>query len=140
MKNSVALFLIILLSVGFYSCGIDRVAPKYSFANGFYSSNKPGEKQAQMFVENSEDSIYVYQVAGDKKTFQVDTAVKNWLSFPQQDATTVLGSVYFKQASFDIDFLTIPFKLRPAAKGMPAQFNTNLNGAVYLGFRNDITI
>ncbi|MCF0052640.1 hypothetical protein LXM25_21390 [Dyadobacter sp. LJ53] len=59
-------------------------------------------------------------------------------AFPQVISQSSINSVYFKQSSFDVDFLSIPFKYRPAKSGIPNQFNTNLNGAVYVGYRNDI--
>jgi hypothetical protein len=59
-------------------------------------------------------------------------------SYPQQVSGESINQHNFRQTSFDIDFLTIPFKYRPVSNSLPAQFNTNLNGAVYIGFRNDI--
>lgn len=59
-------------------------------------------------------------------------------SFPQASPQATTKAAYFGRASFDIDFLTIPFKYRPARSGVPNQLNTNLNGTVYLGHRNDI--
>ncbi|MES2776344.1 MAG: hypothetical protein V4722_19365 [Bacteroidota bacterium] len=137
MKNFTS-FISLLIFIGLLSsCGGVRKAPKYSFANGLYTFNTPGEMQRKVYVENSDDSIYAYPVVGDYNSFTIDTSKKDWLSFPQQHSKTVRGASSFRQSSFDIDFLTIPFKLRPEVKTFPAQFNTNLNGAVYLGFRND---
>ena len=43
----------------------------------------------------------------------------------------------FIRHSFDIDAFTTPFKFRPGVDGVPTQFNSALNGAVYLGYRSD---
>ncbi|MFY9310501.1 MAG: hypothetical protein WAQ28_15760 [Bacteroidia bacterium] len=43
----------------------------------------------------------------------------------------------FNKSSLDIDFLTMPLKYRSQSTGVPPQLNTNLNGALYLGFRAD---
>ncbi|MEO5893605.1 MAG: hypothetical protein ABIQ31_25345 [Ferruginibacter sp.] len=63
---------------------------------------------------------------------------KSTLSLPQQFSNTNLDTRTSNKTTFDIDFLTLPFKYRPAQQNLPKQFNTMLNGAVYLGFRNDI--
>ena len=39
--------------------------------------------------------------------------------------------------TFDVDILTIPFKIRPSVKGFPQQLNPNFSAAVYLGSRRD---
>lgn len=39
--------------------------------------------------------------------------------------------------TFDVDILTIPFKIRPSVKGFPQQLNPNFSAAVYLGRRRD---
>lgn len=39
--------------------------------------------------------------------------------------------------TFDIDLFTIPFKIRPATEGFPAQLKPNFSGALYVGRRQD---
>jgi hypothetical protein len=39
--------------------------------------------------------------------------------------------------TFDIDVLTVPFKVRPATAGLPEQLNANFDAAVYFGRRRD---
>jgi hypothetical protein len=39
---------------------------------------------------------------------------------------------------FDFDIFTLPFKVRPAREGVPAQLNTTFNAALYLGRRLDV--
>jgi hypothetical protein len=43
----------------------------------------------------------------------------------------------FYRRAFDIDVLTIPFKIRPSVKGFPEQLNANFSAALYLGRRFD---
>ncbi len=40
--------------------------------------------------------------------------------------------------SVDIDIMTSVFKIRPHTANLPAQMNSNINGNLYLGLRNDI--
>ena len=39
--------------------------------------------------------------------------------------------------TFDIDVLTVPFKIRPSVKGFPEQLTANFDAALYLGRRRD---
>ncbi|WP_316820289.1 hypothetical protein [Pedobacter gandavensis] len=39
--------------------------------------------------------------------------------------------------TFDIDILTIPFKVRPSVRGFPGQLNPNFSAALYFGRRRD---
>jgi hypothetical protein len=43
----------------------------------------------------------------------------------------------FYRRTFDVDILTIPFKVRPSVKGFPEQLNPNFSAALYLGSRKD---
>ena len=39
--------------------------------------------------------------------------------------------------TFDIDVLTVPFKIRPSVKGFPQQLDANFDAALYIGRRRD---
>lgn len=43
----------------------------------------------------------------------------------------------FSRVSLDLDITTLPFKLRFPQNGLPAQLNTEFNGALYAGHRYD---
>lgn len=68
---------------------------------------------------------------------EIDTTTPYSIYLPEQ-GTEVKNDFKLSQSSFDIDFLTIPLKLRFAEKDVPPQLNANLNGAIYLGYRTDI--
>jgi hypothetical protein len=135
MKKSaaykVACVFILLLAMS--GCGVMN-SPKYQLSDGFYKSSAFETQSKKVFIDNTDDTVFVYNV--DKKSGLLDTVRIN--SFPQVSSLASVKTAYFRQASLDIDFLTIPFKYRPTRHGFPNQFNTNLNGAVYLGHRNDI--
>lgn len=128
--------ILLLLLAGLSSCGIIKDTPKYQLDDGFYKSNIFKLLTNIVYVSNTEDTVFIYYIS--PKTKNPDTVNYSKRTFPQVFPNNVLRSNIFKQASFDIDFLTIPFKYRPAQKDFPRQFNTNLNGVVYLGYRNDI--
>ena len=43
----------------------------------------------------------------------------------------------FLKTSFDVDVMTVLFKYRPSAAGFPRQINTDFNGNLFLGYRQD---
>jgi hypothetical protein len=129
---------IFICSVVFVGCGIIRGVPKYVFADGYYSSKSRKSGHAKYYVNNANDTIYVYKIKKENNSFVTDTLTHKASLFPESSPKFVSDDRYFRQSSFDVDFLTIPFKYRPPVNNFPSQFTTNLNGAVYLGYRNDI--
>lgn len=119
------------------SCGAIRNTPKYEFANGYYSTKVFSNKQSKVYVHNEEDFVSIYPLKKIGKTLAIDTSEHSKLVLPQHYSDTVQKRYFFHHKSFDVDFLTIPFKYRPRANRFPRQFNANLNGGVYLGYRND---
>ena len=115
-------------------CAI-KETPKYQLTDGFYKSSTFKSESRKVYIDNKEDTIFIYTMSGE--TGLVDT-LGGKHSFPQISSRSQVKSSYYRQASFDIDILTIPFKFRGERFDMPRQFNTNLNGAVYAGYRNDI--
>jgi hypothetical protein len=126
-----------LLLFTFCRCSTIRDTPKYEFANGYYTTKLFGGGSKDVFVTNEEESVLIYPLRKVGKTFVVDTTQHKRLALPQVFSDSLLGLQVFRRKSFDIDFLTIPFKYRPRVNAFARQFNTNLNGGVYLGYRND---
>jgi hypothetical protein len=125
MRVATIISLVFLLS----SCYTEKNSSKYSLADGYYKIRTNGEKAEKRYVNNTDNSIHVYAT----NDFNNPIAV-----FPQQEGKKYFPTQYLSRKSFDIDFLTMPFKFRPATSALPQQFTTNLNGAVYLGSRDDI--
>lgn len=48
-----------------------------------------------------------------------------------------INSLKMYRYTFDIDVLTVPFKIRPAVSGFPEQLNANFDAALYFGRRRD---
>lgn len=135
MKSSL-LWTFLLCLLGLYSCRITNELPKYQLSDGYYKSNIFEQQSKIVYIDNSEDTISIY--LADPSTKTVDLLSPSKRTLPQLASRLTLESTMFRQASLDIDFLTIPFKYRPRQYEFPRQFNTNLNGAVYVGYRNDI--
>jgi len=128
-----AIWLPVILVV-MIGCSI-KERPKYQLTDGYYKSLTFKNQSKKVYIDNKEDTIFIYTM--NKETGLVDT-ISGRHSFPQLSSRSQIKSSYYRQASFDIDFLTIPFKYRGPQADIPRQFNTNLNGAVYVGYRDDI--
>jgi hypothetical protein len=131
MKRMVTGLLLILVAAG---CEIIRKSPKTSFTSGFYSQ-KSGDKKQIVFTDIEDENVVVYDTYTQNDKRFADTTQNPRVFKPETGKT---GSpVSFNKHSFDVDFLTMPLKYRPARAGVPRQLNTNLNGALYLGYRTD---
>jgi hypothetical protein len=51
---------------------------------------------------------------------------------------SAIDQLKLKRTTFDLDVLTIPFKIRPSVAGFPKQLNANFNAAMYFGQRIDL--
>ncbi|SEI92951.1 hypothetical protein SAMN04487995_2596 [Dyadobacter koreensis] len=125
-----------LLFLSLHGCKSLNNSPKYKFEDGVYKSKLQGEKQ-HVYIENDHDSIIVYAINKGVKKLSVDTSVMPKSKTPSKNSLKTIGENKYWQNSFDIDFVTIPLKFRPSTSSFPRQLSNNLNGAVYLGYRND---
>ena len=130
-----SLFILSLLPFT-YGCKSLNNSPKYKFEDGIYKSRLHGVKQ-HVYIENTDDSIVVYELKKGLKKVPVDTSIGPKSKSPKQVSLQTIGESKYWQNSFDVDFVTIPLKFRPSTSSFPRQFSNNLNGAVYLGYRND---
>ncbi len=121
----------------FCSCGVVNKPTKYGLESGIYKTKLIDQKKQKVYLNTEQDSFHVYALQKGTPTV-IDTSVYKRLSFQKETKESPKAIPVFSQPSFDVDFLTIPFKYRPPTSDFPRQFNTSLNGAVYLGYRNDI--
>jgi hypothetical protein len=133
MKNSILVFLILLV---FSSCTLFRKTAKQELSDGLYTK-KSSSAKARVYVNVSDDAIYLYPTIKQNNACAIDTLRVSEVYLPK---VQTIEKIDFKlsQSSFDVDFFTIPFKLRFAEKAVPPQLNANINGAVYMGYRRDI--
>jgi hypothetical protein len=125
-------FLLLVLFLN--SCGLIRKSPKTEFTDGFYIE-KINHQKKTVYVTIDEDVLVIHPTTNTADTLLVDTTSSK--SYLKESYAGLTEKSSFNQYSFDVDFLTIPLKFRPAKSGVPLQLNTNLNGAVYLGYRTD---
>lgn len=133
MKNPILFFLVLLF---FSSCALFRKTAKQELSEGFYTKKSPSNK-SRVYVNVLEEAIYLYPTIKQDNVRIIDTLNPSETYLPKLQTG---GKIDFKlsQTSFDIDFFTIPFKLRFAENEVPPQLNANINGAVYVGCRRDI--
>lgn len=137
MKIRVLLILSFLL-LTLCSCSVFKENSKYEFSNGIYKSDVFNPTKQNVYIDNKEDSIAIYPLKKENNSFVTDTILNKKQVLSTSKTNNIEKTIHFSQTSFDIDFLTIPFKYRPVQKDLPNQFTTNLNGALYLGYRTDI--
>ncbi|MCC7524791.1 MAG: hypothetical protein IT250_08210 [Chitinophagaceae bacterium] len=118
------------------SCSILQKSAKQQLADGFYREKSQTISQS-VYVDVTNDSIRIYPTRRTNTKAEVNRFENSRLYLLQRNDSAHTRFLLLK-SSFDIDFLTIPLKLRIAEKEVPPQLNANLNGAVYFGYRTDI--
>lgn len=124
-----------VMSVILNSCAVMQKTAKKNLYDGFYSKKSHSEK-SRVYVDIVDENIRIHPTRQNNNR-EIDTTKACEVFFSELNAETK-NDFTLSQNSFDVDFLTIPFKLRFEEKDVPTQLNTNLNGAVYLGFRRDV--
>lgn len=119
-----------------YGCSSLKDSPKFKFDDGVYQTRTEGRKQ-HVFVENNNDTVSVYVLKKGWRKLSPAANLKPLRSYSTKNLDKSAESNTYWQNSFDIDFLTIPIKLRPAVPSVPKQFSNHVNGIIYLGYRND---
>lgn len=114
------------------SCSTIDKASRHDFGSGYYKL-EAGKKKETVYVDVTEESIDVYRQGAGKLPDK-----DKFLSIPVNAPDSLLASpLKFRRQSLDIDITTILLKYRPAVPGSPPQLNTDLNFALYAGWRHD---
>lgn len=125
------LFLMFSCIVVFTSCSTLEKASVHGLTNGFYELDATG-KQVKVYAEVTEDRIDLFEVKGE------NTCNKAATSTPSKIPDSLLiYPLKLKKQSLDIDITTILLKYRPSVLGLPQQLTTDLNMALYAGWRHD---
>lgn len=130
--------LIICLAAVAFGCNVTGNSSKFQFSDGYYRSRLNGEKNQKYYVTAGTDSIKVYPAYISRQI--ADTVKSITVLFPQHLPPVNFSKKKFTSQNFDLDVITIVFKYRPPVKDYPGQLNTNFNGALYAGFRNDVYV
>ena len=121
----------------FTGCRSLKENPKFTFADGIYHTKIKGKRQI-VYVENTDDSVVVYALKKGWQRLDLKTSAIPKKAYAQNASTETIAANKYSQRGFDVDILTIPLKFRPSVTSFPKQFSNNINGVVYLGYRNDM--
>ena len=136
MMRRVLLAFVMVLSILSTGCSLYRTSSKYEFKDEFYTVTHKKEHYP-IYVHNTGDTVKLYSLSKNNQVYKIDTSKYKAVILPA-NTDKAIDSHNFMRNSFDIDFLTIIVKYRPVTAGFPNQFNTNLNGAAYVGYRKDV--
>src|SRR5262245_93702 len=118
MKILSILFAVVLLS----SCATLKKLPESNLESDFYKVTDREGHRVKVYVDVTNDSVKIMP-ADSKSGIELSNAAAN-------------GQVFLKE-TFDVDVMTVPFKLRPATQNLPRQLTVEFNGSIFLGYRLD---
>lgn len=130
-------YMLSMLVAGMYFCSCKSVQTVTEIPTDIYTvSSKeynmldsvakqvPSQKHIKIEVEETTDGILSLKPISEKV-------------IPLEIKMSSIQNLKIYRYTFDVDILTIPFKIRPSVKGFPQQLNPNFSAAVYLGRRRD---
>ena len=117
----------------FASCNTLEKASLHGLNSGYYKLKSDSIKAQDVFLDVTDEKIYIYhhiKRQPDKKRF---------LTIPLNTTSDSLlfTPMVFKKQGLDVDITSIILKYRPSVFGLPAQLTTDLNMALYVGWRYD---
>lgn len=130
------IILVFAASVMMLSCSALKNSPKYKMTDGVYNT-KIGERKTQVYVENADDSMLVYRLEAGWKMISPGSKSPKPTIYPRGGVDKEIAASRYWKNSFDLDILTLPFKYRPSTSSFTPQLSNHLNGALYVGYRND---
>ena len=125
--------IILIVASGFFSsCKTLEKASIHGLTSGFYTLKTENKNVQGVYVDLTNEQIDVYH----QKNKQPDK--KPLLTIPLETRdSAIVKEMIFKKESLDIDITSILLKYRPPIRGLPPQLNTDLNIALYVGWRYD---
>lgn len=131
-QNSKCFFLAIWVIGILTSCNTLEKSSMHGFNSGYYKMKSENEQTQNVYLDVNEEKIDVY--TGIKN--QPENKQQLSISIDNTDSL-IIQPVLFKKQSLDIDVTSVLLKYRPSVSGLPAQLNTDLNMALYVGWRHD---
>jgi hypothetical protein len=115
------------------SCNTLEKASLHGLNSGYYKLKSDTIRAQSVYLDVTDDKIDLYhhiKHQPDKKQF---------LTIPLNKTTDslIFNRIVFKKQSLDVDITSILLKYRPSVYGLPAQLTSDLNFALYTGWRHD---
>ena len=134
IKISYRYFVIaIWVIVVFASCNTLEKASLHGLNSGYYKLKSDNKKNQNVYLDVTDEKIDVYH------HIKHQPEKKQFLTIPLSTTTDslIFNPMVFKKQSLDIDITSVLLKYRPSVYGLPAQLTTDLNMALYVGWRYD---
>jgi hypothetical protein len=117
----------------FASCSTVEKASFHGFNSGFYELRKTDNSNQEVYLDIAAERLDVYDLSAQQSGKQL------LYSIPLSATDSIVTDpLVFRKQSLDMDITTLLMKYRPSVYGMPAQLTTDLNMALYVGWRRDI--
>jgi hypothetical protein len=124
-------FLFVSSSALFCSCSTIEKASRHGFESGYYKHSLKSKKTEKVYLKITDKDVAVYGLEESKPRKLTMT-----LPMGEADSLYVIPS-RFSKTSLDIDITSVLLKYRPATDNLQPQLNTDLNVALYAGWRHD---
>lgn len=119
--------------VGFFtSCSTLEKASVHGLVSGSYTLKTKNKNTRKVYVDVAGEKMDIY----DQTNHQPE--IQPFLTISLNNADSLLPErMVFKKQSLDIDLTSVLLKYRPSVYGLPPQLTTDLNLAIYAGWRHD---
>ncbi|HMW39233.1 MAG: hypothetical protein K1X68_05700 [Saprospiraceae bacterium] len=122
---------VVVTIIGFCSCRVLENASRHDFHSGYYRLKDNGTK-LKTYVQVDQDQISIFSInqgrISEKSIMDIQT---------HDDKFELNPNLQFDRTGLDVDLTSILMKYRMARQGRPAQISTDLNLAIYAGWRKD---
>jgi hypothetical protein len=131
------IFLVIYVVLLIAGCVPVEKIERHDFTSGYYKLKTQGSEPTRVYTKVDGDSLDVYTFIKEGKHEPPDISSLKKISIDKIQTGNFFYRSCFVRNSVDVDLTTVILKYRPAISGVPNQLNSNLNAAIYVGFRKD---
>jgi hypothetical protein len=129
--------LLIYVALALNSCVPIEKFERHDFTSGYYKLKTQGNEPTRVYTKVEGDSLDVYPVIKEGKNESPDISSLKKVTVNKIQTGNYFYRSCFIKNSVDVDLTTVILKYRPAISGVPKQLNSNVNAAIYVGFRKD---
>lgn len=127
-------YLIVVVSMGIWmvSCSTLEKASTHGLSSGYYTMKPVKGETQKVYLDIKDDTVSVHHVVKAEPERSRSSVIDLKAS-----GDVDMDPVVFRKQSLDIDITSILLKYRPSVSGLPAQLTTDINFALYAGWRFD---
>ncbi len=113
------------------SCAVIDRSSRHDFESGYYKHRVAKGVAEKVYLDVGDDKVAVHPITGQVVGIPAFT-----IPLGKTDTLRPVPSRFIK-SSLDIDITTVLLKYRPVTQQLPAQLSSELNVALYAGWRHD---